>query len=264
MPNFIPNDVFPDVPSLEDGKPANAAYLNAPHQALVNRTHNLHKTIADGGLTREGATRIREVADEAALKALQGMGDGEVALVRATSLVYRYDASTPTTGVERWLVRPNSGVGRWVNTAFGLVGGAGGLVVLDPDERISGKLGATTVEGPLTIGAGGSIRQRVVMVEPETPGATTYDFACSVERGDVFVAAIPGGSDVPSCKLSDDGAFPGARVRFVRANPGRLSVTDTVASAVLWSKIWAVGDPWNDAAVEFLYVNASVRWVRIY
>src|SRR5690606_40721747 len=140
MPNFIPTDTFDNVPSLEDGKPANAAYLNAPHQALVNRTHWLKETIDSAGITRDGATRIREVADEAALKALTGMQDGELAITQDRGLVFRYSASASEPELARWVVAPNTDSGRWVNTAYKLVGGANGIVKTDANERIPAAL----------------------------------------------------------------------------------------------------------------------------
>lgn len=128
MADFTPDDTFTSpVPALSDGQPANAAVLNAPHQALVNRTHWLKETIDSAGITREGATRIREVADEAALKALTGMEDGELAITQDKALLFRYSASAADAELARWVVAPAIGSGRWLNTAYKLIGGPGGL-----------------------------------------------------------------------------------------------------------------------------------------
>lgn len=129
MPNFPPIDHFDTgVPMLEDGKPANVAYLNQPHQALANRTHNLNETIKASGLTRQGATRIRQVADETALKTLQGMADGEyAAVVSLGGAMFRYSATAADPELARWVVKPVVGSGRWINAAYKLIGGPGGL-----------------------------------------------------------------------------------------------------------------------------------------
>lgn len=111
-----------------DDDEANAASVEAPFQRLANRTHNLNETITQGGLTRQGATRIREVADEAALKVLTGMADGEYAAVASLGgATFRYSATAADAELARWVVKPVVGPGRWINTAFKLVGGPGGL-----------------------------------------------------------------------------------------------------------------------------------------
>lgn len=119
-------DIYPlQVRAISDGDPANADYTNRGPQDLANRTHNLKKTIDQSGLTREGATRIREVKDEAALRTLTGMADGELASVaKLGGAIFRYDAASLEPQVERWSVMPNSGVGRWLNTARALIGDA--------------------------------------------------------------------------------------------------------------------------------------------
>src|SRR5690606_37843060 len=137
MADFTPVDTFTSpVPALSDGQPANAVVLNAPHQALVNRTHWLKETIDSAGITRDGATRIREVADEDALKALTGMADGDLAITQDKALLFRYSASAADAELARWVVAPAIGSGRWLNTAYTLVGGAHGIVTTDANHRI--------------------------------------------------------------------------------------------------------------------------------
>lgn len=133
MINLIDNDEFTEpVRGISDGDPANAAFTNAGPQDLANRTRFLYNEIKEGGLTRDGATRIREVADEAALRALVGIGDGELAITKDKGLVFRHVATAgPIAEQERWVVKSGSGPGAWINTAFGLVGGPHGLVAAD-------------------------------------------------------------------------------------------------------------------------------------
>lgn len=256
MPNFTPSDSFPDVPALEDGKPANAAYLNQPHQALVNRTHALNKTISDSGLTRQGATRIREVADEAALKALVGMADGELAVTKDKGLLFRFRAGASSSDVERWVVKAASGTGLWINTAMQLGGGANGLVAADANERINGKLGDVTLEGPLTIGAGGSIPQRVQIL----PDADT---TVSANAADVFV--IYGNTAPRGYEIAHTGVSPGRTVKFVKTLSAGTDLVGSngVSIASLHHDSGEEGQP-DRWSATLCYVGAPLnKWIRV-
>lgn len=82
MTYLLPNNdtYLDDIEGLEDGKPANALYLNFPHQQIADRTTWLKNTVDAMG-TRDGVTRVRYVPDTAALAALTGVVPGDVCQV---------------------------------------------------------------------------------------------------------------------------------------------------------------------------------------
>ena len=248
MADFTPVDTFTSpVPALSDGQPANAAVLNAPHQALVNRTHWLKATIDSAGITRDGATRIREVADEAALKALTGMADGDLAITQDKALLFRYSASAADTELARWVVAPASGVGRWLNTAYKLVGGANGIVKTDANERIPA---AMPKNGVVALASGifgwGQSVSSSSLVELAGHEVTVAD----VEAGDVV--------EVHACvnyTMTSDGAWQWYTMRAVDGD-------STLVDVSWWGK--SPGGGWGRASALGRFVATKAGAHRIY
>lgn len=255
MADFTPDDTFTSpVPALSDGQPANAAVLNAPHQALVNRTHWLKETIDSAGITRDGATRIREVADEAALKALTGMQDGELAITQDKGLVFRFRAGVASSDIPRWVVQATSNEGLWVNTAFQLIGGPNGLVWRDANERMAGTFSALTLEGPLTMGDGASVRCRV-LIGP--------DDDTTIENGKYDIVISGALTAHRAYKLTSVGAAEGNVIRIVHSQqPGDVTVIDDSIN-VLATLEHGSGDGSLPYKWSALFVFTSGAWTRI-
>lgn len=256
-------DIFPaQVRAISDGDPSNASFTNMAPQDLANRTRFLHNTLEQGGLKREGATKIREVADEAALRALAGMADGELAITKNNGLVFRYAAVAVGSEIARWIVTPNSGPGRWLNTAFSLLGGPRGLVWMDQDERI-----------PATMPKNGVVAIRSVGMVSELIATDSYEYSANgrVSLGELRVGDVVdvSATAMVSLKQSDaaevklalfrEGAIvtydpseyvlPGcslpATVGHVASLGGRFTVKDGGAHEVaVGRRLTAPGDAW--------------------
>lgn len=95
------------VPSVADGDAASGTIFTAPLQALANRTKYL-KGIFDGGVSK-----IRTVANNAALIALTGMVTGDVVLQTDIYVLYVYDSASSATAHNGIIVQPTVGGGRW-------------------------------------------------------------------------------------------------------------------------------------------------------
>jgi len=115
------------VPVPDDGDPRTAASVNGALQALADRAAFLNAII---GATGTGAKKIRTVNGTAALKALVGMADGEIAVTNGgfpyASLIWIYSAAGADTEFIPWVVAPTVGGGRWYNTLQAYVNQAGG------------------------------------------------------------------------------------------------------------------------------------------
>ena len=115
------------VPVPDDGDPRTAASVNGALQALADRAAFLNAIV---GATGTGAKKIRTVNGTAALKALVGMADGEIAVTNGgfpyASLIWIYSAAGADTEFIPWVVAPTVGGGRWYNTLQAYVNQAGG------------------------------------------------------------------------------------------------------------------------------------------
>ncbi len=110
MPNNITDTstFTATVQTVADGDSATAAnFLLAP-QGLANRTKFLYDAIYTNGVQA-----IRSVADINALKALTGMANNQVALVRGYGVFY-YNSSSTATEQLPLVVTPTAGGGRWI------------------------------------------------------------------------------------------------------------------------------------------------------
>jgi len=113
-----------------DGDVRNAASVQTGFQNLANRTAFFNAQI---GALGSGAKKVRTVASVAALKALLGMADGEIAITNGgfpyASNLWLYSIGGADTEFLPWIVAPNSGPGRWYNALqsnVNLAGGASG------------------------------------------------------------------------------------------------------------------------------------------
>lgn len=137
------------------GDPRTAGSVEAPFQALANRTLNLKNTVdALGG--REGVTKFREVANLDELKAI-GRADrknGDLVLV-PTYGIYRYSDAYPRTDFAFWRVNSNEpsadnpSYGQWRHTLQSAIAGEFGILIGGPDGRI---LGQTSTNGIVHLG----------------------------------------------------------------------------------------------------------------
>lgn len=92
-----------------DGDARTAASVVTPLQALANRSTYL-KTLTE----TTGVTKIKTVANNAALKALTGMVTGDIVKQSDVKLIYIYDSALATPEHNGLIVEPTSGGGRWV------------------------------------------------------------------------------------------------------------------------------------------------------
>ena len=91
-----------------DGDARTALSVEIPFQALANRSKYLNTLT---GTT--GVTKIKTVADNAALKALTGMATGDVVKQTDIRVLYVYDSGSATPEHNGIIVEPTTGGGRW-------------------------------------------------------------------------------------------------------------------------------------------------------
>lgn len=107
-----------------DGEGASMATMSPAFQALLNNDALFNALLSSGVL------RVRTVANDAALLALAGMANGEVALVKNRGL-YLYVDPDATAAADPWVRQPAVGTGRWFHSLYALQAAAGGLATLD-------------------------------------------------------------------------------------------------------------------------------------
>lgn len=119
------NPTFP-----EDGvDPETAAGLEVSVQCALNRAE-LAKSRLDAGVTK-----IRTVADIAALKAITGQATGDHAIVKDRGL-FEFDAAAALSTDDVNVVQPTAGGGRWQLSVRALRGTINGLASLDANSRV--------------------------------------------------------------------------------------------------------------------------------
>lgn len=131
-----------------DGDARTAASVEVPFQALANRSKYL-KTLTE----TTGITKIKTVADNAALKALTGMASGDVVKQTDIKVIYIYDSGLATAEHNGIIVEPTTGGGRWVaDFAVITVEDANGdaRLTLNPPNAIVGQDWQTTASGTST------------------------------------------------------------------------------------------------------------------
>ena len=112
-----------------DADPGNAASVQAPFQALTNRTAFL-KGVLDGGVPRvRHGTRV-------AMRAVAGAVTGDVFIVDQDG-VYTFDASSVLTESTPWVVQPNAGSGRWIHTLYAVRNIPNGIPTLDGSSKLA-------------------------------------------------------------------------------------------------------------------------------
>ena len=110
-----------------DGDVRNAASVQVPLQSLTNRSAFFNAQI---GALGSGVKKVRTASGVAAIKALVGMQDGEIAVTNGgfpyASLGWIYNAAGADPEFVPWVLAPNSGGGRWYNLLQAYVNQAGG------------------------------------------------------------------------------------------------------------------------------------------
>jgi hypothetical protein len=140
MQILLESPVFDETVQVPDGTDARTAGSLLPaFETLADRTR-FFKAQLDTGIKR-----VREFASLGALKALTGMGDGEVALVVGLGL-YRYEAAAADASAEPLVLVPNGAGGRWRHHMASIAGLAGGFASLDSP---SGRVKAAQLSGNL-------------------------------------------------------------------------------------------------------------------
>lgn len=105
----------------------------AAHKGYAQSLANNDKWLYD--LLNSGVNRVRTVANLAALQALTGMVDGDVA--NCVSLgFFRFHATDATSANNVTIVAPGVGSGRWRHVAVDLRGVANGLAPLDGSQLV--------------------------------------------------------------------------------------------------------------------------------
>ena len=131
-----------------DGDARIAASVVAPFQVLADRTKYL-KTLTES----TGVTKIKTVADNAALKALTGMVSGDVVKQTDIRVLYVYDSGSSTAEYGGIIVQPTTGGGRWfADFSVIMAEDANGdaRLVHNPPNAIVGQDWQTTVSGTAT------------------------------------------------------------------------------------------------------------------
>lgn len=141
MMKLTDTDQFPvQIRAITDGDPANASYTNAAPQDLADRTRWLHNTLTQGGLTRQGATRIRFVEDLAEMAATLDVKRGDVCVASNAGAYVYWGPLGGSPAPAPWAYESTTHPGSyWVHSTFGITdraGAPGGIVTLDHEGRI--------------------------------------------------------------------------------------------------------------------------------
>lgn len=111
---------FPAPRSFEDGDELDQSNLDEAFQAAANRAQYLLIKQADleNVVLGTGVKRIQFYASTAALAAVTGQSNGDVAIVKGTYLgIYIYDTSNSGPDLSPWFIKPNGFAdgtsGRW-------------------------------------------------------------------------------------------------------------------------------------------------------
>jgi hypothetical protein len=132
--NLANNNVYSGtVVAPSNGDLLTDASFTAGLQPLTNRTTFLYTRLNTGVL------RIRTAATEAALKALTGMADGDVAVIAGAGGMrgmYVFLAGVTTAESSPQVIAPSTGTGRWFLHTYALHNQVRGYAMLDASARL--------------------------------------------------------------------------------------------------------------------------------
>jgi hypothetical protein len=120
----VANTYDADITTFSDADDLNSTNFVTHFQRISNRFKFLYDRLLSS--TAIGTEKWRQVADVAALKAINpggaGYVDGDVVSIIGTNHFgsYRYNASASTTEALPWVIAPAAGSGRWFKTDYDL------------------------------------------------------------------------------------------------------------------------------------------------